>query len=64
MKKGKLFFIIIMWGILGVAVASWAQTGQRADGRVVTYSREADSSVVMVYDPDPLAELARQAIQE
>lgn len=61
MKKGKLFFIILL-GILTVVSASWAQTGSRFEE--VANSREADSPVVNVYGPAVLTDLAAQAIQE
>ena len=65
MRKAKFFFIMIVWGILGVASASWAQTGYRIEEeREVTSSREADISVVKVYGPDVLTDLAKRAIQE
>ena len=65
MRKAKFFFIMIVWGILGVASASWAQTGYRIEEeRQVTSSREADISVVKVYGPDVLTDLAKRAIQE
>jgi hypothetical protein len=64
-EKGKFFFIIIAWGILGVASASWAQTGYRfEEERELTYGRGAGFSVVKVYGPDVLTELAGEAIQE
>ena len=55
MKRGKFFFIMILCGVLGVASASWAQTGPR---------READYPVVRVYGPDVLTDLAGEAIME
>jgi hypothetical protein len=58
MRKGKFFFITL-WGILGVASASWAQTGSG-----VTNSPEANPPVVNVYGPDVLTDLAGQAVQE
>ena len=65
MRKAKFFFIMILWGILGVALASWAYTGSRTEEEPeVTSSREADTSVVKVYGPDALTELAKGAIQE
>ena len=65
MRKPKLFLIMTLWGILGVALVSWAQTGYRIEEeRRVTSSREADIPVVKVYGPDVLTELTRQAIQE
>jgi len=62
MRQGKFFYIIIVWGVLGAVSASWAQTGSRFKG--ATSGREADFSVVNVYGPDELTELAGQAIQE
>jgi hypothetical protein len=64
-RKAKFFFIMIVWGILGVALASWARRGYRIEEeREVTSSREAEISVVKVYGPDVLTELAKRAIQE
>lgn len=65
MKKATFFLVIIVWGILGVTMNSWAQPGYQIEGeREVASSREAGSSVVRVYGPDTLTELAREAIQE
>ncbi len=65
MKKVKLFLIVIAWAVFGLALTAWAQTGYRVEGkRVETSSREADFSVVRVYGPRALTELAQQAIQE
>ena len=65
MKKTGFFLIVVLWAILCVASSSRAQTGTRVvEERVVTSSHEADSSVVKVYGPDGLTELAGQAIRE
>ncbi|MHC1744997.1 MAG: hypothetical protein AB9873_18495 [Syntrophobacteraceae bacterium] len=64
MKKGRLF-VIIVWGILAAASASWAQPGYRIEEeRQVAYGRRAEPSVVKVYGPNELTGLAAQAIQE
>lgn len=65
MKKAKFFLVMAVWGILGVTLTSWAQTGYRLEEeREVTSRREADVSAVRVYGPDGLTDLVRQAIQE
>lgn len=65
MKKAECFLIMIFWGVFGLALTSWAQTGYRIEEeRVGTSSREADISVVRVYGPQALTELAKRAIQE
>lgn len=64
MKKGMLFLIVILGGILTVVSASWAQTGSEfMDGRGVAYSRDAVEPVNL-YGPKVLTDLAGQAIEE
>lgn len=60
MKKGMFFFIVALVGVLALASACPAQTGEE---REAAYSRDASRSVE-VYGPQPLADLAGQAIQE
>lgn len=60
MKKGMFFFIAALVGVLAMASACPAQTGEEGEA---AYSRDANRSV-NVYGPQPLADLAGQAIQE
>lgn len=62
MTKWKSSLIIIAWAILGIMPVSWAQTGSRWER--AAYNNEAGQSVVRVYGPDALTDLAEQAILE
>jgi len=61
MKKLKFFFVIILCAMFGVLSTTWDRGGS---GSEAAYSRESGFSVVNVYGPDKLTELAGQAIQE
>lgn len=65
MKHKELFLTITVWGILGVAWASWAQSGSPYHESLgVAYGREAGNAAVKLHGPDLLTGLVEQAIRE
>ena len=65
MRKAQFFIFVILLGTLCIASSAPAQSGYGvAEERVATSSSAADVSIVKVYGPAPLTDLARQAIME
>jgi hypothetical protein len=65
MEKRKLCFLVMVLGTLGVASVPCAQTQYRVEERKpATPSVWSDRSLVRIYGPDALTELAAQAIHE